>query len=370
MTSGEDVVTGMDDVRAVLLAGGRGERMGRLTGQRPKPLVPFGGQCHLIDFSIANALHSGLTEVLLLSHFNEHRLIDYLRSTWELPDRLHIHLGPHDRDVRSGRDLAALAPRPPERGTAEALLANAEFIFTDRYRDVLVLHADHVYHYDYRPMLAHHRSTAAALTIGYQEILPEYVKLFGMVDFDSDGWLTTFVEKPAEPTSNLVFSAFCLFDQSVLDRYLSKLRTTDWRYDLSRDVIPAMLAAGERIAGYPVRDYWEDIGTVDRYHRAHLRLLGPEPTMRPERMPRTLAPELVRSTGSAGPGLRDSLHPTDLRNEGSVEESVLYPGVRIGVGATVRRSVVLPGGSVADGVSVTDSIVLDGERVETDRSGY
>jgi valienol-1-phosphate guanylyltransferase len=305
--------------------------MGALTGDRPKPLVPFGGQCRLVDFSIANAARSGLDEVLLLSHYNEHRLIDYLRSAWERDGRLHIHLGPHDERLRTGRDVADLAPRPPERGTAEALLANAEFIFTDRYRDVLVLHADHVYDYDYRPMLAHHRSTGAALTIGYQAIQLEYVKLFGMVEFDAGGRLTAFVEKPAEPTSNLIFSAFCLFEQKVLAAYLDQLRTTGWQYDICRDVI--------------------------------------EPTMRPGGMPCTIAPAPARLSAPGEPRLRNSLIPAGLRNDGLVEDSVLYPGARVAAGAVVRRSIVLPGGSVGAGVRVTDAIVLDGEHVDTDRTG-
>ncbi|MFG2041326.1 sugar phosphate nucleotidyltransferase [Dactylosporangium sp. NPDC048998] len=359
----------MHDVRAVLLAGGRGNRLGPLTGQRPKPLVPFGGQCHLVDFSIANALGSGLTEVLLLSHFNEQRLIRYLRTHWELPGRMHIHLGPHDAVIDAGQDVAQLPPRPPEHGTADALLTNAEFVFADRFRDVLVLHADHVYNYDYRPMLAHHRATGAALTIGFQEILPEYVKLFGMVEFDADGWLTAFVEKPAEPTSNLIFSAFCLFDRAVLARYLETLRHTAWQHDLSRDVIPAMLANGERIAGFPVHSYWEDIGTVERYHRAHLRLLGDRPTLRPHDMPRTLPGSAMRLTTTADLRILNTLCAADTV-EGRVEESVVYPGATVEHGATVRRSVVLPGASVAAGAEVCDAIVLEGEHVTGHRTGF
>jgi valienol-1-phosphate guanylyltransferase len=356
-----------DGVRAVLLAGGQGKRMGGLTRDRLKPLVPFGGQCHLVDFSLANAERTGLPEVLLLSHHNEAQLIGYLRRVWERPGRFRVHFGPHDDALRQGVPAGRLSSRPPERGTAEALLANAEYIFDERHRDVLVLHADHVYSFDYQQMLAHHRATGAALTIGYQRIERQYVRLFGMVEFDDRGWLTRFVEKPDRPTSDLIFSAFCLFNGAVLARYLDQLRHTDWRHDISHDVIPAMLAGAEPIAGFHVPGYWEDIGTVERYHRAHLRLLGQRPTLRPRQMPRTLRPDLPRRHVTDAPGLHDVLLAGDLVNRGSVERSVLYPGVHIGLDARVRDSVLLPGARVADGVLVDRSIVFDGQIVTTDR---
>src|SRR5207247_4932228 len=267
----------MDNVRAVLLAGGRGTRMGRLAEGRLKPLVPFGGQCHLVTFSIANETGSGLTEVLVASHHNESQLIRYLLNAWDRLPGFRIHFGPHDHVLRQGENSAFLDERFPERGTADALLNNAEHIFGGAYRDVLVLHADHVYRFDYREMLAQHRATGAALTMAYQEIERRYVPLFGMVKLDARGHVVEFVEKPERPTSNLVFAAFCLFRSEVLLEYLQALSGADWSHDISRDVIPLMLAKKEVIRGFRVDGYWEDIGTVARHHQAHLRLLGWRP---------------------------------------------------------------------------------------------
>lgn len=343
----------MRDVRAVLLAGGVGARMGRLTRDRIKPMVPFAGQCHLVDFSLANAEDSGLPEVLLLSHHGEAGLIGYLLKTWERPG-FRVHFGPHDRAVRDGADLAV---RRPEHGTADALIANSEHIFTERYRDVLMLHADHVYRFDYRGMVEHHRRTGAALTIGYQEIAREYVSLFGMVEVDGVGRLTRFVEKPADPTSNLVFSAFCVFDRERLAGWLARLSGTDWQHDISRDVIPAMLAAGEHIATYRVDGYWADIGTEERYHREQLNVLGERPALPLAQVPRTYLPELPRTHVRAGEGLRDAVVPSDLVNHGHIEHSVIYPGVRVGAGAVVRDSIVLPGACVEPGATVIGEVV-------------
>ncbi|MFH9660896.1 sugar phosphate nucleotidyltransferase [Streptomyces sp. NPDC017248] len=349
-------------VRAVLLAGGEGRRMGPLGTGRLKPLVPYGGTCRLIDFSLANARASGLPEVLLLSQYEERLLMDDLHRVWNTGPDFRVHFGPYDVAYR-GRELPGELPErtwPPERGTADALIRKAEYVFTEGVEDVLVLHADHVYRYDYGPLVAAHRASGAALTVAYQRIDPRWVHLFGMVRFDGGGRLAEFVEKPAHPTSDLVFAAFCVFDAGVLRRYLTDLDGTDWQHDISRDVIPAMLAAGEHIRGHEVRGHWEDIGTVERYHRAHLALAaGPRAPLPVGRMPWTLRPGTGRSWVAEAPGVRASVVPSDLVNAGLVADSVLFPGVRVGAGARVRRSVVLPGAVIPPGADIDGAVVLE-----------
>ncbi|MET0402771.1 MAG: sugar phosphate nucleotidyltransferase [Cystobacter sp.] len=338
----------MEHVRAVLLAGGRGLRMGRLGRGRLKPLVPFGGQCHLIDFSLLNCRGSGIVEVLLLSQYNEAQLIHYLLEHWH-GQGLNIHFGPYQGLTRETcEQVLATVHRPVESGTGDALLFNAPYIFGEGVRDVLVLHSDHVYRFDYRRMLALHRERRAALTIGYQRIPREAVSLFGMVEFDAEERLLRFVEKPAHPTCDTVFTAVAIFSAEPLRRYLDTLSRGPWRADVSRDVIPAMIQGGERIFGYRFDDYWEDIGTVARYLDAHRRLVSAPPSLRPGQLPRTLRGEAPRC-------------------EGRVERSVLFPGVVIGPGAVVRDSVVLPGAHILGDSLVEGSIVLDDERLEDAR---
>ncbi|MFI6553158.1 sugar phosphate nucleotidyltransferase [Streptomyces griseus] len=358
----------MGSTRAVLLAGGEGRRMGRLGAGRLKPLVPFGGTGRLIDFSLVNAKDSGFSEVLLLSQHEERQLMDDLDAVWNGAEGFRVHFGPHDgayRDAPS-RDRAA----PPEaaagreRGTADALIKKAPYIFGEDVSRILVLHADHVYRYDYRAMLREHEETGAALTVSYQRIDRRYVPLFGQVEFDATNQLTSFVEKPAEPTSDLVFAAFCVFDAAILRRYLETLSGTDWQYDISRDVIPAMLAGGERIIGHQVRGYWEDIGTVERYHRAHMALVGPRPPLTREEIPHTIGVGLgSRLVAEDGPVCR-SLVPSDLVCAGRLTDSVAFPGVRIGEGASVSRSVLLPGARVPSGGVVDSAIVLEDGTVQ------
>lgn len=352
----------MHDTRLALLAGGMGVRMQRLGHRRLKPLVPFGGLCHLIDFSLHNARRSGAPEVLLMAQHNEAQLVRYLLDTWCTQPGFKVHFGLHEgvtpHDVEQ---TLARIPRPAERGTADALLKNGEHIFDCGFRDVMVLHADHVYLFDYRPMVAQHRASGAALTLGFQQIEPEYVKLFGMVEFDAQGRLRRFVEKPQQPTSNTVFSAVCVFDAEVLKRYLLQLEHTDWRHDISHDLIPAMLAGGERILGYRFDDYWEDIGTVERYMRANLRLLDQPPTMPLEQMPCTLFPQVRRRRVAEQGRMRHVIVPEDLRTGARIENSIVYPGARIADSAVVRNSLLLPGAVVGEGQVLERAIVLEPE---------
>ncbi|MEW1927124.1 sugar phosphate nucleotidyltransferase [Streptomyces sp. NPDC088360] len=356
-------------IRAVLLAGGEGRRMGPLGAGRLKPLVPYGGACRLIDFSLANARASGLGEVLLLSQYEERQLMDDLHRVWNTTPDFRVHFGPYDDAYR--RAAHRLPPELPsrtwplERGTADALIRKSDYVFGGGAEHVLVLHADHVYRFDHGPLIEEHRASGAALTLAYQRIEPRWVHLFGMVEFDAAGHLTAFVEKPEKPTSDLVFAAFCVFDARVLRRHLELLDGTDWQHDISRDVIPSMLAAGEHIRGHEVVGHWEDIGTVERYHRAHLALARtPAPGLPVGRMPWTLAPEVRRERVAEGPGVRDSVVPADLLNDGLVEQSVLFPGVRVGAGARVRRSVVLPGAAIPPDADIDSAVVLEDGTVQ------
>jgi valienol-1-phosphate guanylyltransferase len=363
----------MRDVRAALLAGGRGERMGRLTDAVCKPMVPYAGGCRLVDFSVANVASSGIPELVLMSQHLERDLIDHLMRRWDGQDGMHVHLGPYEglfggADRRGGlpADLA-LPARPAERGTADALLTNAQWLFTDGCRDLLILHADHVYSFDYGPMLRDHREAAADVTIGVQRIERRFVKLFGMVDVGDGHRVRRLVEKPADPTSDLIFTAFCLFRTDVLQQVLAVLdrRPADgWRHDISHDVLPYMIAEGFNVRAFPVGGYWADIGTVERYLLGHLDLIrSPDalplkdvPLTLPGARPELFTPEGVIASEPVPPGAH-------------VRESVLCPGAVVEPGARVERSVVLPGARVIAGAELLDSVALAGETLTRSRSG-
>ncbi|MEV5710657.1 sugar phosphate nucleotidyltransferase [Actinoallomurus sp. NPDC052274] len=360
----------LHDVRAALLAGGLGERMGHLTDNLCKPLVPYAASCRLVDFSVANAARSGVPEIVLLSLHRERDLIDHLHTHWD-GRGVRINYGPHDHLIRSGALAPGepLPPRPPEAGTADALLTNAEHVFAPGARDILIQHADHVYVHDYGPMVAAHRAAGADATIGVQRIERRFVHLFGMVDVDADLRVRRLVEKPAEPTSDLVFTAFCLFRADVLHdvlRSLAALGQDRWQHDISRDVLPLMIREGRHVQAYPITGYWADIGTVERYHLEHLKLLDRPLPLPPDTLPRTLTDAPPRHLDGPG-GLAGA--DVTVPPGAVVRSSVLFPGCVIEPGAEVNRSLILPGATVRAGARLDGTIADAGEDITGTRTG-
>ncbi|MEV4497264.1 sugar phosphate nucleotidyltransferase [Micromonospora arborensis] len=359
-----------EGVRAALLAGGLGERMSPLTDGTCKPLVPYAASCRMVDFSMSNAARSGIDQVVLLSMHRERELVDHLLKHWHGAG-VAVHFGPHDELIRSApRDeLPILPPRPAEAGTADALINNDEYLFAPGVRDILVQHADHIYHYDYGPMVAAHRASGADVTIGVQQIERRFVRLFGMVEVADDLRVRRLVEKPAEPSSDLIFTAFCLFRVDALRAVLTEFAAADsrsWQHDISRDVLPVMIAEGRRVMAYPIEVYWADVGTVERYHLEQMKLLTESSPLPPDSLPRTLTgagPRFVPALGSLIAADVPALSEADVRS------SVLYPGVTIEPGAVVRRSIVLPGTRVRSGVRLADTVTAVDEDVRADRSG-
>ena len=360
----------MHEVRAALLAGGKGERLGRLTERTIKPLVPYGGTCRLVDFSLASAHGSGISEVVLMSLERERALIRHVLRWWDSHAGFRVHLGPNEHlrgaDDGPGLPTRPLATRRPEFGTADALLSNEAYVFAEPVRDVLLQHADHVYLYDYGPMLADHRAHDADVTIGVQRIERRFVRLFGMVDVDRAGRVLRLVEKPAEPSSDLIFSAFAFFRADILRAVLHELAARPsgaWQHDISRDLLPFMMAREFSVRAFEVHGYWADIGTVERYHLGHMELLDDPGLLPAGRRPHTLehAEEpLVDGTNLITP---------DCTIEGQVRSTFGYAGCVVERGAMVVRSVLMPRARVRAGVSVRDSVVLEDEVVSADRIG-
>jgi glucose-1-phosphate adenylyltransferase len=337
-------------VLTLILAGGEGERLSILSQVRAKPGVPFGGKYRIIDFALSNAVNSGLTDVAVLTQYAPRSLID------------HIGVGrPWDLD-RSRGGVTLLQPylgrgraRDWYRGTADAVLQNLEFIADRDPELVLILAGDHVYKMDYRPFLETHRSSKAELTCAVRTVPIEEAHRFGILETDDAGAVTAFVEKPPNPTSNLVSMGVYVFSWAVLRDVLSPERV-----DFGRDLLPWLVDAGRRIQAYEYRGYWQDVGTVESYWRTNLDLLSDAPgielndlgwliyTKSEERPPARIGPEgrVSRSMVSHGCVV-----------DGSVEHSILSPGVRIGRGAVVRNSIVMFDSVVSDEAVVDGSIV-------------
>jgi glucose-1-phosphate adenylyltransferase len=340
-------------VLTLILAGGEGERLSILSQVRAKPGVPFGGKYRIIDFALSNTVNSGLTDVGILTQYAPRSLID------------HIGVGrPWDLD-RSRGGVALLQPfigrgraRDWYRGTADAVLQNLDFIDDRDPELVLVLAGDHVYKMDYRPFIAIHRETAADVTCAVRTVPIDEAHRFGILDVAADGRVTAFIEKPADPPSNLVSMGVYIFSWPLLRDLLGPERV-----DFGRDVLPAMVADGRRVFAYEFAGYWQDVGTVESYWQTSLDLLSDDPgvelndlgwliyTKSEERPPARLGPEarVLRSMVSHGCVI-----------DGTVERSVLSPGVRVAAGAVVRDSIVMFDAVIGAG-ALLDRTIVDKE---------
>jgi glucose-1-phosphate adenylyltransferase len=342
-------------VLTLILAGGEGERLSVLSQVRAKPGVPFGGKYRIIDFALSNAVNSGLTDVGILTQYAPRSLID------------HIGVGrPWDLD-RSRGGVTLLQPylgrnrkREWYRGTADAVLQNLDFIADRNPELVLILAGDHVYKMDYRPFLALHRARDADLTVAVRTVPMAEANRFGILEVGEGGRVTRFIEKPAHPPSNLVSMGVYAFSWPVLREALSAERV-----DFGRDVLPAMVESGQGVHAYEYRGYWQDIGTVDAYWQASMDLLADAPpidlyetgwliyTKSEERAPARIGSQATISRSMVSHG---------CVVEGTVDHSILSPGVRVGPGAVVRDSIVMFDSEIGEG-AVIDRAILDKECV-------
>ncbi len=345
----------MKRTMAVILAGGEGERLSILSQERAKPAVPFGGKYRIIDFTLSNCVNSEIDNVVVLTQYNPRSLND------------HIGLGrPWDLDRNRG-GVKLLQPyisrgRVAEwyRGTADAVLRNANVLEHDPGDTVLILAGDHIYKMDYQPFLAAHRRHRADVTIAVRRVPLAEASRMGILAMDEQNRVVEWQEKPKQPKSDLASMGVYVFSKKALRRWL-----TEENVDFGRNVIPAMIDAGARVFGYHYNGYWQDVGTIQSYWEANMALLTDDPeldlydkdwvihTRSEERAPAKVGPtaQVHRSLISHGCVI-----------DGTVVNSVLSPGVRVGVGAVVRDSIVMFDSVIRSG-AVVDRSILDKEVV-------
>lgn len=342
---------------AMLLAGGQGSRLGVLTSKIAKPAVPYGGKYRIIDFPLSNCANSGIDTVGILTQYKPLELNDYVGSgkPWDL-DRTSggVHILPPYQGQQGGNWY---------KGTANAIYQNLEFI--ERYEPeyVLVLSGDHIYKMDYSKMIKEHEETGAACTIAVLEVPLEEASRFGIMNTKEDGTIYEFEEKPKNPKSNLASMGIYVFTWKKLKKYLTEDEVKpDSSNDFGKDVIPAMLNAGELLMVYRFNDYWKDVGTVNSLWEANLDLLNPKIDL-------NLADQnwriYSRTTGmppqyiSESADVENSLITDGCEVYGRIDYSVLFENVTVEEGADVEYSLVMPGAVIKKGAKVKYSIIAE-----------
>ena len=346
-------------IRAVILAGGEGSRLGVLTQKRTKPAVPFAGKYRIIDFPLSNCVNSGIFDVMVLAQYRPQSLMEHISSgaPWDL-----------NRDFTGG--IRVLTPYKARNdsdwyaGTADAVQQNFGFIKKDFPDLVLILSGDHIYTMDYEPMISFHLDHHADVTVGTIRVPIEEASRFGVLAANSKYRITSFVEKPQNPPDNLVNMGVYLFNRELLDKVLWKDRqNSKSTHDFGRDIIPGLIKAKARVFAFPYTGYWMDVGTVQSYWQAHMDMLSPSPSLklynrswiihtRTEERPPARLPASARVYASM---ICDGCY---IGADSRVESSVLSPGVVVRPGAVVRESVLLTDCVVESGC-VIERAVLD-----------
>ena len=342
----------------MLLAGGQGSRLGVLTKTRAKPAVPFGGKYRIIDFTLSNCINSGVDTVGVLTQYQPLELNEYIGNgqPWDL-DRLEggVHvLPPYQR--RRGADWY--------KGTANAIYQNISFI--ERYDPeyVLILSGDHIYKMDYSRMLDFHKEKEADCTISVIEVPVCDASRFGIMSAQEDGRITAFEEKPRLPKSNTASMGVYIFNWGKLRSYLmldEKKKGSE--NDFGRDIVPAMLAAGERLYAYPFRGYWRDVGTVESLWGANMDLLRDDECGLNLNDPewKIYARNPVEPPHYIGPEARvsDSLIAEGSVIYGEVHSSIIFYRVYVAPGAVVRDSILMPDVKILKGAKLNKAVVAE-----------
>ena len=342
----------------MLLAGGRGSRLYVLTKKVAKPAVPFGGKYRIIDFPLSNCVNSGIDTVGVLTQYEPHVLNAYIGSgqTWDL-DRLRggvSVLPPYQRGKASEW----------YKGTANAIYQNIPFIADYDPEYVLILSGDHIYKMDYNKMLRQHKETGADATIAVLDVPLSEASRFGIMNCKPDGTIYEFEEKPKEPKSTLASMGIYIFSWKKLRKYLEEDEANSKSSnDFGKDIIPAMLANGEKMVSYRFEGYWKDVGTIESLWEANMDLLSPNSGL-------NLSDDswkiYGRTTGSPphftakGAKVQHTLLSEGCEIAGNVSESVLFSDVKVAKNANVEYSILMPGAVVEEGANVRYAIVASG----------
>ncbi len=316
--------------------------------------MPFAGKYRIIDFTLSNCVNSGIFNVGVITQYRPRSLHEHIGvgKSWDLDRRIGGVRVLHPFLTSEGGDW--------QRGNADAVRANLDFIAEQPVDVVLVLAGDHIYKMDYRPMLQMHQERDADMTLGVHAVSPHEVQRYGIVTVDASGTVNRFDEKPRRSLSSLASMGIYAFRKS----FLIELLSSDTGNNLGRDIMPKIVGQ-TNVAAYNFQGYWADVGTVQAYYEANMALLVETPPLDlydPEWIIHTKSEERPAAEIGAAARVEGSLLCDGCRVNGHVARSIIAPGVVIAEGAVVRDSIVLTDTVIAAG-AVVDRCILDKEVV-------
>ncbi|MGX7198978.1 glucose-1-phosphate adenylyltransferase [Enterococcus nangangensis] len=343
------------EMLAMILAGGQGTRLGKLTKDIAKPAVSFGGRYRIIDFALSNCTNSNIRNVGVVTQYQ--------------PLGLNSHIGNGSAWGLDGIDTGVTILQPYSssegekwfEGTAHAIFQNIAYIDQMDPEYVLILSGDHIYKMDYEKMLQQHQENNASLTVAVIEVPMEEASRFGIMNTDENDRIIEFEEKPAEPKSNLASMGIYIFDwgrlRSVLMNSYSK---DDQMLDFGKHVIPFFLESGENVFAYRFSGYWKDVGTIDSLWEASMEFIQldneldiTDKTWRIYSKNQIAPPHFLTATSD----VQDSLIVDGCYVAGKIQHSVLSGNVQVKEGSLIQDSFIMAGATIGKNVTIQRAIV-------------
>lgn len=353
-----------NEMLGVILAGGKGTRLGKLTHNQAKPAVPFGGRYRIIDFTLSNCVNSGVKNIGVITQYQPLNLNAHIGNgaSWGLDD---LNAGVTILQPYSNNEGSKWFE-----GTAHAIYQNIGYIDQMDPEYILILSGDHIYKMDYEAMLDQHKETGASLTVAVIDVLWDEASRFGIMNTDDNNRIIDFEEKPAEPKSNHASMGIYIFNWKRLREVLvnSFTRNQDM-VDFGKNVIPYYLKSGESVFAYNFKGYWKDVGTIDSLWHANMEFLDEnnelnlqDRTWRIYSRNPIAPPQIIAETAE----IKDAMIVDGSYIAGKVDHSILSANVRIQTGSVVTDSVIMPGAKIGKNVTIHRAIIGEGAVIGDD----
>lgn len=367
-----------NEMLALILAGGQGTRLGKLTQSIAKPAVQFGGRYRIIDFALSNCANSGINNVGVITQYQ--------------PLELNTHIGNGSSWGLDGIDSGVTVLQPYSategnrwfQGTSHAIYQNIDYIDRINPEYVLILSGDHIYKMDYDDMLQTHKDNLASLTVAVLDVPLKEASRFGIMNTDSNDRIVEFEEKPEHPKSTKASMGIYIFDWKRLRTVLidGEKNGIDMS-DFGKNVIPAYLESGERVYTYNFDGYWKDVGTIESLWEANMEYIGEDNKLHSrDRSWKIYSKNLIAPPNfmTEDANVKDSLVVDGCFVAGNVEHSILSTNVQVKPNVIIKDSFVMSGATIGEGAKINraiigedavigDGVVIDGSK-EVEVIGY
>ncbi|HFU6689634.1 TPA: glucose-1-phosphate adenylyltransferase [Streptococcus agalactiae] len=367
-----------NEMLALILAGGQGTRLGKLTQSIAKPDVQFGGRYRIIDFALSNCANSGINNVGVITQYQ--------------PLELNTHIGNGSSWGLDGIDSGVTVLQPYSategnrwfQGTSHAIYQNIDYIDRINPEYVIILSGDHIYKMDYDDMLQTHKDNLASLTVAVLDVPLKEASRFGIMNTDSNDRIVEFEEKPEHPKSTKASMGIYIFDWKRLRTVLidGEKNGIDMS-DFGKNVIPAYLESGERVYTYNFDGYWKDVGTIESLWEANMEYIGEDNKLHSrDRSWKIYSKNLIAPPNfmTEDANVKDSLVVDGCFVAGNVEHSILSTNVQVKPNAIIKDSFVMSGATIGEGAKINraiigedavigDGVVIDGSK-EVEVIGY